>query len=135
MNLESREKRVNRNVMNHEPDSYCSAMAIVPQLLYALIFPILNMFCKFGLTYDFQGKKRCIFKTLFYSSIIVYGTWNIVCVYLLLLILTDMIIDGFSLKTVIAVLFLPLLIWILIGYNDILYQRNMKKLIYKIYNH
>ena len=129
MKQRNRKCRIYKEPTTRVKDSSHSRMVFVLQILYALIYPILNLFLKFSLIYELKGKRKCILKTLFYSSVLVYGTWNVVCIYLTLSFLHEIIIDGLSDKTLLGILLLALLVWLFIRYNFIIYERHMKKLL------
>ena len=116
---------------NQEKNPYDLKQKIFLHLLYAFIFPILNLFFNFRLSYDLKGKPRFVLRTLFYSSVIVYGIWNLGCIYLILLLVSDILMDRVVGNMFISTLFLSFFIWLLIKYNSIIYERHMKQLLHK----
>ena len=129
MKQRNRKCRIYKEPTTRVKDSSPSPMVLVLQILYAIIYPILNLFFKFSLTYELKGKRKCILRTLFYSSVLVYGTWNVGCISLTCSLLNEIMIDGLSEMTLLGILFLAFLIWLLIRYNFIIYERHMKNLL------
>ena len=90
-------------------------MKLALQIVYATIFPIVNMFFNFALPYEVKDKPNSVLRVLLCSSVFIYSIWIITCIILV----GWMFIDSFNYKTstqIVTILLDCLLFWTLIKY-------------------